>query len=239
MSSGSSRESRRVVVGPQARAGGRARRGSSEINWLGGDHARAAHRQGPLAGQAGAGAARRRPGACSTRPNMASRRARRRCSMPATACSAAAGSTRPNGRWRGVNGSSPGAGRGRWDLGVRLAKFATAPAYAGATVQEERPLDHRHAAAAQDHAVAVERAGQMPAARARLIGGEAVAPEPLRPIGHEHRMRRSGHRILVDPGAGREGAADDVGRRRRGAVTMVSTSPSAASARKSGVSART
>ena len=52
----------------------------------------------------------------------------------------------------------------------------------------------------------------MPAPRARLKRGEPVAPQPFRPIGHHHRMRRSGHRVLVDAISGGEDAADDIGR---------------------------
>src|SRR3546814_13224725 len=57
----------------------------------------------------------------------------------------------------------------------------------------------------------VEAAGQVAAARACLIGSEAIAAEAVRPIWCQHRMRRAGDGVFVDPRAGREHAADDVG----------------------------
>src|SRR3546814_15469151 len=57
----------------------------------------------------------------------------------------------------------------------------------------------------------VEAAGQVAAARACLIGREAIAAEAVRPIWCQHRMRRAGDGVFVDPRAGSEHAADDVG----------------------------
>src|SRR3546814_1114125 len=56
----------------------------------------------------------------------------------------------------------------------------------------EHAFDHRHALAAKYCAVAVEAAGQVAAARACLIGSEAIAAEAVRPIWCQHRMRRAG-----------------------------------------------
>lgn len=49
-----------------------------------------------------------------------------------------------------------------------------------------------------------------PPPRRRLIGADRILAEPLRPIGRQQAMGRSGHRILVDPAARHEDAADDV-----------------------------
>src|SRR3546814_5528075 len=67
----------------------------------------------------------------------------------------------------------------------------------------EHAFDHRHALAAKYCAVAVEAAGQVAAARACLIGSEAIAAEAVRPIWCQHRMRRAGDGVFVDPRAGR------------------------------------
>ena len=76
--------------------------------------------------------------------------------------------------------------------------------------QLELADDDGVAVAAEDRAVALEPAVEKAGARARLERGELVAAEPLRPIGHERRVGRAGHRILVDAEVGDEHAADDV-----------------------------
>src|SRR5207237_6523363 len=53
-------------------------------------------------------------------------------------------------------------------------------------------LDHGHAFSAQDHAIAIQAAGEMAAAGAGLAKGHGVAPpQPRRPIGDQHRMGRA------------------------------------------------
>jgi hypothetical protein len=50
----------------------------------------------------------------------------------------------------------------------------------------------------------------MPAARARLIGGETVAPRSFGPIGHHHGMGRARDGILGNIEMGRKDAADKI-----------------------------
>ena len=56
-------------------------------------------------------------------------------------------------------------------------------------------------------------AAEMAAALGGLEGGEAVPPEPPRPIGGDDGMGRAGDAVLVDAGAGHEDAADNLGTR--------------------------
>ena len=80
------------------------------VNWLGEGQSERADRQGPLAGEAGAGALRWRDRPFRDARIWRRRRARRRCSTTATGCSAAAGSRKPCPPRRS---SRPDAGRAR------------------------------------------------------------------------------------------------------------------------------
>src|SRR5690349_12624173 len=77
--------------------------------------------------------------------------------------------------------------------------------------EKERAFEHRDAFSAEHDAVAGEAAVEASAAAAGLIGGEAVAAQPLGPPGHRDAMGGAGHRILVYSSPGREDPADDVG----------------------------
>ena len=104
------------------------------------------------------------------------------------------------------------AGHSR-EMGSRL-RIATNPTLAAPKpgLQQQLAAHHRHALSAQHRAIPVQRAGQMPAACARLKRGEAVAAQTLCPERGERGMRRSGHRVFVHAPGGHEDAADHVGR---------------------------
>ena len=110
MSCASSPSTRRLVVGPRRALAVEAMR-VEESNWIGEEQTRGRASRCARWRRRCRRDDRGRLGAASTRPNMASRRARRRCSTTGRGCSAAAGSPRRRRRRLTTRRSCRHAGR--------------------------------------------------------------------------------------------------------------------------------
>ena len=91
---------------------------------------------------------------------------------------------------------------------------ATEPTSRPSSVIPAAPPDnYRHGPAAELHARPGQAHPHQAAARGGLVAGELALAQALAPEGAQAAVRRAGHRVLVDAGAGGEETRDEIVRR--------------------------
>ena len=75
----------------------------------------------------------------------------------------------------------------------------------------DRPVQVKNSLSADLNPLPDQLAGQLAAAGGDLAGLQPVLPQPLRPVGDQGAVRRTGHRVFRDADPRREEARDEIG----------------------------